>query len=370
MVSSWLLSVFISGIVDRPKQSEVDGEVEPERLQNLQSIQVYLLRYALLNFPEVKRVVYSTCSVHPEENEQVVDEVLGNIGDAYRLVSIKDILKENWLNFSSPEYNCGDKCLYSKPNVDFCNGFFVAIFERNFDVPLPTCNRKGGNANLKQSDVDTKKDNMMENDEETTEKVSKSKKKKRGKRKNKGARFNIDKQIERTLEYTNEFEKNEEIKDEKIDVCSELGDGKDSNNIEVMLNGSDEIPQNTKLRKSKKKRKSKDEDSSLVKDSKTNKEIIKTYEDMEQDKKIKESLKKKKKKKRKEDKEVMENNDEVQISKEGERIEIEIVKKKKRKKEIEAINKEVIGINDNIQKLKEDEQTEIEPVKIKRIKKF
>lgn len=317
---------LISGIVDRPKQSDIDGEIEPERLRNLQSIQVYLLRYALLNFPKAKRVVYSTCSVHPEENEQVIDEVLANIGDAYRLVPIKDILKENWLNFSSLEYNCSDKCLYSKPDVDLCNGFFVAMFERNFVVPLPTCKRKGGNVNLEQSDLNTKEDDMMNNDEKVTEKVSKSKKKKRGKKKNKGDSSRVHEQTEETSEHASEFEKSEEVKDGKIDVCLELEDGKDSNNEEIILNKLKKTSQNIKSKKSGKKRKLKDKDASPIEDSTTNKETMEICEEVEQDKEVR----KLKKKKKKESKTVMAINDDVKKSQEDEQIEIEPVKKKKK----------------------------------------
>ncbi|XP_012219603.2 28S rRNA (cytosine-C(5))-methyltransferase [Linepithema humile] len=149
-----------SGIIDRPKQSNMDGKSEPERLQNLQSFQVYLLRYALFNFPNVKKIIYSTCSLHPEENEEVIDEVLADIGDAYYLVPAKQLLND-WTNFSSQKYNCKDRCLYSKPDVDFCNGFFVAIFERNFEVNLPKCKRKGGNVNPTEANLSITKDETI-----------------------------------------------------------------------------------------------------------------------------------------------------------------------------------------------------------------
>lgn len=108
-----------------------------QRFKQLQAFQVFLLRHALLNFPNVKRVVYSTCSINQKENEEVIDEILTDVQDAYALVNIKDLYKENWLNYSSEKFTCSSKCLYSKSEVDLCNGFFVAVFERNVGVPLP-----------------------------------------------------------------------------------------------------------------------------------------------------------------------------------------------------------------------------------------
>jgi len=47
--------------------TEADSE---ERLEKLASFQSVILKKAL-SFPNVKRVVYSTCSIHNEENEKV-----------------------------------------------------------------------------------------------------------------------------------------------------------------------------------------------------------------------------------------------------------------------------------------------------------
>ncbi|CAK9799323.1 28S rRNA (cytosine-C(5))-methyltransferase [Anthophora quadrimaculata] len=139
-----------SGMLDR-KLIPNEKKCTQERLKKLQSFQVFLLRHALLNFPKVKRVVYSTCSIHPEENEQVVDEVLENVGNAYKLVPVRELLKQKWLNFSSKKYNCSDNCLYAISDVDLCDGFFVAVFERNFNVPLPKYNK------IRNSTVNKKK---------------------------------------------------------------------------------------------------------------------------------------------------------------------------------------------------------------------
>ncbi|KAF3425199.1 LOW QUALITY PROTEIN: hypothetical protein E2986_07276 [Frieseomelitta varia] len=148
-----------SGMLDRQKLFGKE-KYDPIRLKKLQAFQVLMLRHALLNFPNVKKVVYSTCSTCPEENEQVVSEILENVQNAYKLLPAKELLNGNWLNFSSKIYNCSDKCLYIKSNVDLCNDFFIAVFERDFDVPLPKYKEKkprqqvaSNNQGKKQIDV-------------------------------------------------------------------------------------------------------------------------------------------------------------------------------------------------------------------------
>ncbi|XP_063975530.1 28S rRNA (cytosine-C(5))-methyltransferase [Diachasmimorpha longicaudata] len=131
--------------MERSEFEDNQDRCTPDRLKRLQSFQVLLLRHALFNFPKVKRVVYSTCSIYPEENEMVVDEILEDIGQAYNLVPVKDLLKGQWINFSSQDYQCRDSCLYAKSDVDQSNGFFVAVFDRNPEVALSQHKKKYGN---------------------------------------------------------------------------------------------------------------------------------------------------------------------------------------------------------------------------------
>ncbi|XP_043498801.1 28S rRNA (cytosine-C(5))-methyltransferase [Polistes fuscatus] len=154
-----------SGIVDRPKVGKKDGKYEEGRLKSLQAFQVFLLRHALLNFSSVKKVVYSTCSLNREENEDVIDEILTNIGDAYKLVSIKKYLKKDWLNYSSEDSSCKKKCIYAKPEIDLCNGFFVALFKRNFDVPLPSYTPRTYGTNIETEYTNFNKNQEINNEE-------------------------------------------------------------------------------------------------------------------------------------------------------------------------------------------------------------
>jgi len=81
-----------SGIVTRRLEdagrdggAEADGDVpsadaDPARLAKLAEFQTSAVLHAL-SFPAVQRVVYSTCSVHVEENEAVVQEALAAAPD-------------------------------------------------------------------------------------------------------------------------------------------------------------------------------------------------------------------------------------------------------------------------------------------------
>lgn len=275
----------------------MDDKPESKRLQNLQSFQVYLLRYALFNFPNAKRIIYSTCSLYPEENEEVIDEVLADIGNAYRLIPVRQLLKNNWTNFSSKKYNCGDACLYSKPDDDFCNGFFIAIFERNFNVTLPKCKHKGGNEY-------GKKDDMTETAAYKREKCGEKKKKKKKK-----GEMTVDERRKISTDIVevviSERESKSKVKAkrsekevEKMDVCSNLFNF----NHKLAMNESKDIQKKTSEEieaKKAKKQRSKcknmlqieiDNDTLETNDEKEQKEEIKTESKIKKEKKKDEEI--------------------------------------------------------------------------------
>lgn len=65
-----------------------ETQLVPERLQALAGFQQKMLRHAL-RFPAVQRLVYSTCSVHQEENEAVIHDVLQQSKMEFRLVECR-----------------------------------------------------------------------------------------------------------------------------------------------------------------------------------------------------------------------------------------------------------------------------------------
>jgi len=123
---------FIAG-AHTPPMAKRDETCSAARLQSLSRLQAKMLRFALTKFPDVQRVVYSTCSIRTEENEGVVEEVLASVNtDASNPVFqiVDDKLKNKWLHHGSQDFECGSKCICTKSDIDFTTGFFIAVFER------------------------------------------------------------------------------------------------------------------------------------------------------------------------------------------------------------------------------------------------
>lgn len=114
----------------------VSAEKDPDRLANLTGLQSRMLSHAMRAFTKAKKIVYSTCSIHHEENEKVVQECLEMCPD-WKLIKPLDFA-EKWKHFGSPKFkHIGKKCIYAKSDIDLTDGFFVAIFEREIDLSKP-----------------------------------------------------------------------------------------------------------------------------------------------------------------------------------------------------------------------------------------
>ncbi|KAF6767807.1 hypothetical protein AHF37_02407, partial [Paragonimus kellicotti] len=131
-----------SSSTNLPSQTAVSrdfvGEESLERLKRLANLQAQLLRHAL-SFPNVNRVVYSTCSLRSEENEAVVCENLERMHGIFKLEPIwtddcsdchsSGAAKPHWLSRGLSAMGC-EPCLRSSPETDLTNGFFIACFVR------------------------------------------------------------------------------------------------------------------------------------------------------------------------------------------------------------------------------------------------
>ncbi|XP_041096887.1 probable 28S rRNA (cytosine-C(5))-methyltransferase [Polyodon spathula] len=112
-----------SGIVGRMNEvTDSPGSVSTQRLQSLAAFQLRCLNHAL-RFPRLQRLVYSTCSVHEEENESVVQACLREHRRSFRLVPVLP----SWPERGQAPLT---QCLRASPGETLTNGFFVAMLER------------------------------------------------------------------------------------------------------------------------------------------------------------------------------------------------------------------------------------------------
>jgi 25S rRNA (cytosine2278-C5)-methyltransferase len=119
--------------LDYGSPSDLEG-----RLRNLSKFQTRLLEYAL-SFPLVERVVYSTCSIHAEENERVVRKVLHDHRE-WRLLSRGEQIEglRNWDRRGVPEEfeskNEAEACIRCEKGTDGTIGFFAVAFTRQMSA--------------------------------------------------------------------------------------------------------------------------------------------------------------------------------------------------------------------------------------------
>lgn len=114
------------GIVNRTPAFGSEPGASAGRLKSLSSFQAMILKHAL-SFPKAKRVVYSTCSIHKEENELVILEILTKYKDTFALTHILPLMNCR----GDPEiFADAVKCVSMNPEGSLTNGFFISCFER------------------------------------------------------------------------------------------------------------------------------------------------------------------------------------------------------------------------------------------------
>jgi 16S rRNA (cytosine967-C5)-methyltransferase len=124
-----------SGTGTMGRNPEIRWRVDEAELWRQQARQVEILKGAARAVRRGGRVVYSTCSLEPEENEDVVRAVVAETGlRVVPVVEVVDRMSAAGLFAAGGEEivrgAVTDDFLRTLPGVQPCDGFFVAVLER------------------------------------------------------------------------------------------------------------------------------------------------------------------------------------------------------------------------------------------------
>jgi 16S rRNA (cytosine967-C5)-methyltransferase len=128
-----LADVPCSGTGTLARNPEIKWRLVREDFANLQARQLAILRGAMQRTAPGGRVVYSTCSLEREENEEVIDRALAsdssfNIFDCRnrleRLHAEQELIASDFSSLLSGPF------LRTLPGIHPCDGFFAAILEK------------------------------------------------------------------------------------------------------------------------------------------------------------------------------------------------------------------------------------------------
>jgi len=131
-----LADVPCSGTGTLSRNPEIKWRLKPEDLSDLHARQRAILSSALAHLSPGGRLVYSTCSLEKEENEDVVEQILAQDNSIHLLVcrSELDLLKNAGdLVWPDPASLTRDPYLRTIPGIHPCDGFFAAILEKEKD---------------------------------------------------------------------------------------------------------------------------------------------------------------------------------------------------------------------------------------------
>jgi len=121
-----------SGTGTFARHPEIRWRLRPKDLEDLHARQALLLRNALPHLAPDGRLVYSTCSLEPEENERVVSEVLGSFENTFRVVSARSAIEGFLQESVRVESVVGaDGFFRTFPAERATDGFFSAVIVRS-----------------------------------------------------------------------------------------------------------------------------------------------------------------------------------------------------------------------------------------------
>jgi 16S rRNA (cytosine967-C5)-methyltransferase len=128
-----LADVPCSGTGTLARNPEIKWRLTPQDLTDLQTRQLAILRSAMAQVAAGGRLVYSTCSLEKEENEDVIKH-LSEEDSSFRVVDCRAELEllceKGELIWPDPASLTRGSYLRTLPGVQPCDGFFAAILEK------------------------------------------------------------------------------------------------------------------------------------------------------------------------------------------------------------------------------------------------
>jgi len=128
-----LADVPCSGTGTLARNPEIKWRLTLDDLAELHERQLAILRSALAQVAPGGRLIYSTCSLEKEENEDVIEQALSE-NSAFRVLDSRPVLghlKESGdLSWPDPASLTRGLYLRTIPGIHPCDGFFAAILER------------------------------------------------------------------------------------------------------------------------------------------------------------------------------------------------------------------------------------------------
>jgi 16S rRNA (cytosine967-C5)-methyltransferase len=126
-----LADVPCSGTGTLARNPEIKWRLRLEDLRDLQVRQVEIMKSVMARVARGGRVVYSTCSLEREENEEVVEAV---IGGGFHILhcgeELTELKRSGELAWADVESLVSGPYLRTIPGVHQCDGFFAAMIER------------------------------------------------------------------------------------------------------------------------------------------------------------------------------------------------------------------------------------------------
>ena len=127
-----LADVPCSGTGTLARNPEIKWRLQPADLNELHHRQVAILRSAISHLKPGGRVIYSTCSLEKEENEEVVEETLRGDPKVHLLdckTELDRLKAAGTLTWPDPTSLIRSPYLRTIPGIHPCDGFFAAIIE-------------------------------------------------------------------------------------------------------------------------------------------------------------------------------------------------------------------------------------------------